>query len=582
MGNGVTKEKSGIQRGTVRLDKSPELCGQLRSESTIHVNGNGSDDQRPIPISDAEGQKYANHSESVALEDVIGPEDSATARYRKKNTIGKGAFGEAYIVERNPAYPLPKRRERTGEKEEPLREKRRVGDDEPRLFVAKVMDLTAMSPNDRRYAQTEIMCLACNHHFAIIQYYEHFFIDDEDETIVIITEFADQGDLCRNLYRQNNDNFLSEKDAGLYYVQLLLGLDHIHRRRMIHRDIKTANIFLTSRGFLKLGDFGFSQQYDSTVSNPIACTFLGTSYYLSPEMWKGQRYGKKADIWASGIVLCELLGKRRPFEADSLPQMKEVVLSGKMWLPPTYPDEKDRLAGNQKGGEKSDGREPVCYVSKEMREFLELVLQQDPEKRPSASQLLKTPLMQHYLCLFRKRVEHMIAVDDAEEEKYKASPAEFVDSPPRYFLSKEEKALVLKGIVEGEEVINLETEREISTSVAPRMESVVYKESGVGQWKERYLILGDGFLTMTLAKGRTAAGTGERSKKVPLETINSVVPVLHDHPVKVDGGSGAEPIVLQHFFGISTQNSQSVMFATRTEQERDRWLSALIVALKMD
>ncbi|ORC88296.1 protein kinase [Trypanosoma theileri] len=581
MGNVVTKEKSGIHKGTALPDKSTDITG-LHSSDITQLNSNGGDDQRPIPINEMDDGKGGNHTVSVALEDVLGPEDSTTARYRKKNSIGKGAFGEAYIVERNPAYPLPKRRETTDEKEV-FREKRRAGDSEPRLFVAKVMDLTSMSPNDRRYAQTEIMCLACNHHFAIIQYYEHFIVDDEDETIVIITEFADQGDLYRNLYRRDKDSFLSERDVGMYFVQLLLGLDHIHRRRMIHRDIKTANIFLTSRGFLKLGDFGFSQQYDSTVSNPIACTFLGTSYYLSPEMWKGQRYGKKADIWASGIVLCELLGKRRPFEADSLPQMKELVLSGRMWLPPTYPDGKHPLPGEGEGENKSDvNNKKVCYVSKEMREFLELILQQDPEKRPSASQLLKTPLMQHYLCLFRKRVEHMIAMDDELEKKYQTCLAEFTHSTPNYCLSMEEEALVLRGILEGEEVISLETERELSTSAAPRMESVVYKESVAGQWKERYLLLGDGYLTMTLAKGKAAAGSGERSKKVPLETINAVAPVLFDTPVQVEGSGGAQPILLQYAFAISTQNSQSIMFAARTQQERDQWLASLLAALKMD
>lgn len=109
-------------------------------------------------------------------------------------------------------------------------------------------------------------------------------------------EFADHGDLNRNL---NHGSIVSvdkttgreivaklqlyEREAGTYFVQLLLALHHIHSHRMMHRDIKSANVFLTSIGIIKLGDFGFSQKYESTVSSEsVAGTFLGTPYYLSP------------------------------------------------------------------------------------------------------------------------------------------------------------------------------------------------------------------------------------------------------------------------------------------------------------
>ncbi|RNF14967.1 putative protein kinase [Trypanosoma conorhini] len=576
MGGGAAKLREDGRRALAT--GTPE-DGHMHSGLTLPVlasiKADGEDDQRPIPIGDGETSKCSYRSEPVSLEEVLGHADSETARYRKKKTIGRGAFGEAYIVERNPMYPMPSRSQ-AAKAGYNLQRGKRAGDDAPRFFVAKVTNLTSMSPSDRHYAQTEIMCLACNYHFGIIQYFEHFFIDDEDETIIIITEFADGGDLYHMLYNGPTKFCLQETEAGIYFVQLLLGLDHIHRRRMIHRDVKAANIFLTTHGFLKLGDFGFSKQYDCTVSNPIACTFLGTSYYLAPEMWRGQRYGKKADIWAAGIVLCELLGKRRPFEADSIPKMRELVLSGAMWLPPTLPDN----AGTSP--EEREEQRNMGYISREMREFMESILQENPEKRPSASQLLKAPLMQHYLCLLKKRVDRMIASDTEMESKYKADPAQFAGSFPEYNLSLEEQALVLSGIAEGEEVIHLETEREMATSTSPRIESTVYKETAGGQWKERYLILADGFLTMTLAKGKVAAGSGERSKKVPLQAINAVAPVVFDLPVTAETSGEIGSVQAQFAFAISTQNSQSIVFATRTEQERDRWLSALIAALKMD
>ena len=68
------------------------------------------------------------------------------------------------------------------------------------------------------------------------------------------------------------------------FLQLCMALDHIHAKKMLHRDIKGANIFLTSTGVIKLGDFGFSHEYEETVSNAVAGTFCGTPYYLAPEV----------------------------------------------------------------------------------------------------------------------------------------------------------------------------------------------------------------------------------------------------------------------------------------------------------
>nr|CCC96004.1 unnamed protein product [Trypanosoma congolense IL3000] len=509
----------------------------------------------------------------LSLGDILGETSSSTALYWKKKLVGEGAFGEAFIVERNRACRMYGNTIQSS-CEAASSGRKRDFDCMPMQLVAKVVNLTCMTEGDRQYAQTEIMCLANTRHFAIVQYVEHFFVED-DETIVIITEFAERGDMHRYIHSMQGDLHLSEKEAGILFVQLLLGLDHIHRRRMIHRDIKSANIFLTSLGLLKVGDFGFSKQYDSTVSNPIALTFVGTSYYLSPEMLKGQRYGKKADIWAAGIVLCELLGRRRPFEAHSLAKLKELVLAGDMWLPPTSTAE-CFVSEGENPSEKS-----ARYITREMREFLQSILQVDPDRRPSASQLLKTPLMQHYLQLFKVRVQQMISADDELEAKYFANPAQFDEAPPEYNLTAWERTLLLQGISDGEDVITLETEKEMRNGAFGRMEGVVFKGVQGGLWKERYLILADGFLTVTLVKGRSAAGTGDRSRKLPLDTIKSVAPMNYYHPSWAEGKDELGEQKEKHAFVLSTLQSQSIVLATETEAERDRWLTSLMESLKM-
>ncbi|SCU72084.1 serine/threonine-protein kinase, putative [Trypanosoma equiperdum] len=572
MGNGVVR---------VATRAPTELPTPKTASSSSHTTASDtrSDAQRsnspPIPVIKTDGYNNKFDPERLSLEDILGEPGSSTALYIKKKMAGRGAFGEAFIVENNPVAPVAKRRGRIGAESLAVNGTERVGDCQSRQFVAKVLNLTCMSDHDRQYAQTEIMCLANADHFAIVRYYEHFYIDDEFQTIVIITEFADKGDLYRNLHHMPSDRFPTEREAGVLFVQLLLGLDHVHRRRMIHRDIKTANIFLTSRGFLKLGDFGFSKQYDTSVSNPIAVTFLGTSYYLSPEMLKGQRYGKKADIWAAGIVLCELLGKRRPFEAHSPAKLKELVLSGDMWLPPTQKSgESNNSAAN------TDGKASPPCISLEMREFLEYILQLDPDRRPSASQLLKTPLMQHYLHLFKKQVYDMIAADDEVERNYISNPVDCIGDRRRYNLTAKERVLVMRGIVEGENLIMSETEKQIESGIPGHMEGVVFKGTLDGRWKERYLTLADGYLTVTLAKEKCASNCNTRSKRMPLDTIKSVSSMKIFYSPEANSVEKVD-CNKKFVFVLSTVHSQSILFATKTEEERDRWLTALMFTLDM-
>ncbi|KAG5494729.1 hypothetical protein JIQ42_02344 [Leishmania sp. Namibia] len=550
--------------------------------SSSAVDDNGS----PIPIRNA-----GNRVGYVSLSDIIGAKNSRS-KYIKMSSIGRGAYGEAHVVMRNPAYDpaaLPM-------VEAQIQSNALANPTQPNgLYVAKIMDLRAMVSQDRQYAQTEIMCLAHTRHFAIIRYYEHYVLDSDDETIIIVTELADHGDLRRNLYNNASARpfleagsqssaggdavtagsrmFLTEREAGTYFVQLLLALYHISARRMIHRDIKSANVLLTSRGFLKLGDFGFSQKYESTVSSEtIAGTFLGTPYYLSPEMWKGKRYGKKADIWAAGVVLYEMLtGGRRPFEANSLPELRRCVVEEE-FVPPTGPPTSGTTsAQNQEGGQ--------TRFSNDMRELLVSIFQKSPERRPSAEELLHTPVMQHYLFVFERHVQSLISSDAAV---LAANPA--VDRQKLYFPDPADKEIVLQGIAEGKSVIALVAKRTISESAAPRYEGVVYKDNRNGIWKERYLLLDGTTLTISLSKGKEAVSGGERSKRVPLCSIKSVSPceVEDAHVRVVTAASPTDGYKPPYAFAIAMLSSNSIIFGVASADELDRWMQALMRALQMD
>ena len=93
-------------------------------------------------------------------------------------------------------------------------------------------------------------------------------------------------------------------------------MKHVHDRKILHRDLKAQNIFLTKRGIVKLGDFGIARVLSNTVSR--AKTVVGTPYYLSPEIIENKPYNFKSDIWSLGVLLYELCSLRPPFNATSL------------------------------------------------------------------------------------------------------------------------------------------------------------------------------------------------------------------------------------------------------------------------
>ncbi|KAJ8383604.1 hypothetical protein AAFF_G00216770 [Aldrovandia affinis] len=121
---------------------------------------------------------------------------------------------------------------------------------------------------------------------------------------------------------------LFENQIVNWFVQICLGLKHIHDRKVLHRDIKTQNIFLTNNGMkVKLGDFGTARMLNNTME--LAKTCVGTPYYLSPEICENRPYNNKTDIWSLGCVLYELCTLKHPFEGSSLRQLVVKICRGR-------------------------------------------------------------------------------------------------------------------------------------------------------------------------------------------------------------------------------------------------------------
>mmetsp|Transcript_6131 Transcript_6131/g.9350 ORF Transcript_6131/g.9350 Transcript_6131/m.9350 type:complete len:298 (+) Transcript_6131:2864-3757(+) len=181
-------------------------------------------------------------------------------------------------------------------------------------YVVKQIDGSAL--DDKKGAMKEIDFLSKFSHPNIIGYKEWFEQKKGRKTYIYIAmNFADGGDLEGRIKKQSGRHF-PEQQVVDWAIQICLALKHIHDRKILHRDIKSQNIFLMRNGMVKLGDFGIAKTLNSTVA--MARTQIGTPYYLSPEICKNKAYNHKSDMWAIGVVLYELTCLRHPFTANSI------------------------------------------------------------------------------------------------------------------------------------------------------------------------------------------------------------------------------------------------------------------------
>ena len=209
--------------------------------------------------------------------------------------IGEGAYSTVYTVKR---------------KEDGL------------LYALKKVKLKGLTNKEKKNALNEVRILASVKSKYVISYRESF-VDELDSTLCIIMEYADDGDLFQkiNLYKKYQTNF-EEIDIWRIFIQITKGLSDLHSYNILHRDLKSANIFLFRDGTAKLGDLNVSK----ITSRGLGCTQTGTPYYASPEVWKDEPYDLKSDIWSLGCILYEMIMLKTPFRAESMERLYKKIM----------------------------------------------------------------------------------------------------------------------------------------------------------------------------------------------------------------------------------------------------------------
>ncbi|XP_039693056.1 serine/threonine-protein kinase Nek11 isoform X4 [Pteropus medius] len=293
-----------------------------------------------------EAAKYLSGSVAVSTY----PKTLIARRYVLQQKLGSGSFGTVYLVSDKKA--------KQGEE----------------LKVLKEISVGGLNPNETVQASLEAQLLSKLDHPAIVKFHSSFV---EQDNFCIITEYCEGRDLDYKIqeYKEAGRTF-PEGQIIEWFVQLLLGVDYMHERRILHRDLKSKNIFLKNN-VLKIGDFGVSRLLMGSCD--LATTLTGTPHYMSPEALKHQGYDTKSDIWSLACILYEMCCMNHAFTGSNfLAIVLKIVEGDTPSLPKRYP--------------------------KELNAIMERMLNKNPSLRPSAIEILKIPYideqLQHLMCRY--------------------------------------------------------------------------------------------------------------------------------------------------------------------------------------
>jgi len=211
-------------------------------------------------------------------------------------------------------------------------------------------------PNGEQNVEREIRLLQELAHPNVMKLIEVLF-NEEKGKIYMVLEYCCA--VLKDMLDQSPDKKFPTWQAHDYFTQLLDGLDYLHSKGIIHKDIKPGNLLLDQAGVLKIADFGVCEQLDMFAPDDSVTTSQGTPAFQPPEVANGCEIfsGFKIDVWSSGVTLYNFLTGEYPFEGDTIFKLFENIGHCELVLPSSLPD---RL----------------------VRGLLESLLQAEPSERP--------------------------------------------------------------------------------------------------------------------------------------------------------------------------------------------------------
>jgi NIMA (never in mitosis gene a)-related kinase len=342
-----------------------------------------------LPLSHVAADNVSSTLSSVSRLQLVN------VKYELVSELGRGVFGQALLA-RNKLVS-----ERGNAPEELCvvkRMKARVALEGCHDPTRRTFDECVVDPAALKQSLAEVQALAAVDHPYVVRFHEAW-VEQRDQHLHIAMEFCPGGNL--DAFLKAHYDRVDEALVCRWMAQALLALEHLHhhqRHRIIHRDIKLPNIFLSGdHRTIKIGDFGLSKLLQRSTDTTL--TMAGSPTYFSPEMAAGHEYGRKTDIWSLGVALYNILELRIPFRANNLVDLfKEIRHKAPPPLRADY------------GGRFSDALVALMHA----------MLTKAPTDRPSAKELLRAAVLQPALAELRSEAATQAAVEHSRWMRLKS------------------------------------------------------------------------------------------------------------------------------------------------------------------
>eukprot|EP01029_Cantina_marsupialis_P004278 TRINITY_DN1430_c1_g2_i1.p1 TRINITY_DN1430_c1_g2~~TRINITY_DN1430_c1_g2_i1.p1 ORF type:complete len:1159 (+),score=305.50 TRINITY_DN1430_c1_g2_i1:80-3556(+) len=343
MGQGNSRKSQGrkLSKKTNKVGcaTTDQVLGKYGSVKSWKESKHSNPGAKTAPVLNVDG--YFSHNEQDLESDLPlmrTGKFNKSFDYRKGNLLGAGAFGQVYLG----------LHQGTGE-----------------LIAVKMVHMISHDQSSQTQfeeLEQEIRLMKSLEHPNIVKY---FGSKQTTEAFEIYMEYIPGGTLRSLLKKFGKFNEVLIK---VYTKQILEGLDYLHRHRVLHRDIKGANILVDSSGICKLSDFGASRILNKITAGQQA-SMRGTPYWMAPEVVNQQSPGRQADIWSVGCTIIEMATGQPPFSEFN--QIVALMKIASIKEPPALPD----------------GISPL------LTDFLSVCLKIDPKQRSNARTLLNHPFL---------------------------------------------------------------------------------------------------------------------------------------------------------------------------------------------
>ncbi|XP_073132066.1 serine/threonine-protein kinase Nek6-like [Henckelia pumila] len=304
------------------------------------------------------------------MEVANGDTKSKMEDYEGIEQIGRGSFGAAFLV---------------------------LHKAEKKKYVLKKIRLSKMTEKFKCTANQEIDAMVKLQHPYILEYKNAWL--DKGNCICIVTDYCEVGNISEKIRKARGAYFPEEKLCK-WLTQMLLAIDHLHSHRVLHRNLKLSNIFITKENDIRLGDFGLGKLLDE---EGLASTVVGKPNYMCPELTDNMPYGYKSDIWSLGCCMFEIAAHQQAFKAPDMAGLINKI--NKCLLSPF----------------------PHIYSST-LKQIIKSMLRKCPEHRPTAAELLRHPHLKPYLLRCRNLPTVFLPVkspspNSTKEKTSKPSPS---------------------------------------------------------------------------------------------------------------------------------------------------------------